>query len=1354
MSERYPLINEVIDVDNVPEFDNFYLDMNGIIHNCSHGNTGGQKQASEEHMWLDVFKYVSGLVYRINPKKLVYLAVDGVAPRAKMNQQRSRRFRAAHDARESREKNEKMNGESKKDEKPAFDSNCITPGTAFMERLVHHLEFFVQKKLAEDPLWRDLQVVISGPDVPGEGEHKIMDYIRSVKSQPGYNPNTQHCLYGLDADLIMLSLASHEPYFALLREEIDFSFSRTKSKESRSMIKPDKFQLLHVGLLREYLRIDFFGDQYLDDVRAGNANIVGPESEPERVIDDFIFFCFLVGNDFLPHLPFSEIGEGGLNKLFGCYKQMVTGTSPRPFLVHSDGRVNFHVLFQFLQNYVVLEREMVAEMIENDNWKIGKTRICNAAIGDPMAAIELYTNPESLASSDEEWKQQQTNIAKKDIRRFGKPQNVDEAIDNYNQIKLGIVNDDEKAKHVYSYLEGLQWVFYYYFKGPQSWDWYFPYHYSPFASEVVEVLATRYNEGKNLEINFTNGKPFLPFQQLMAVLPPASGRNFLPATLYNLMVAPQSPIRTFYPEEFQIDIDGVKVPWGGVTIIPFVDEVKLIRAIDEAIATHGIPPEDARRNREGVAKIFGRNLEHGDKNILKISEIKSSLPTLLKDIDKCKLVMAPFVHEAIPDNVDIFPHWVIQGYSHMVHKDFPSLFKFMDRFDVSYYVGSGIRVFNSISKKESLMIQLTVRHDQFLSLEEIKSGKLISFNFPFYSKKLNLLSVAVPEKKIRIVKGKETIDTDWNLSRQEYDVDYLCGKLEESGLKIEVMPENGIDDVKIFYSQPVIELYDKATANGDTVKCLAAIAMLRSTTPVVSRTVSNVVSLRESHVEESPPPSEPLVNLSLNIRNEMVFGHKFERDDAGRYFFPSLPSIAVTDAIRTGIEEILKLSSSVKYNQWMTIWDVSQQLGHRVSPDFVWCMFGEVWIRFGKFQEEIGMNLWSYSSHGEPHCVPGYSKFIGQSRRWKKWDNPDTREWVFSSLAVKALSDYMRDQPELISEVRETVPNSSESQMNGGITIQGRRLFSRFSTPRGVGQIAGGGRDDWVSEYHLGKIVSYVNSKQFKTLNICNYQYDHVLSGFVGMIEKFIDRMNVEGNRISHHFEEEKNLYPFTLESLRSTSKFSAPENIQLGQRGIYVKQRGVVEVGSWGTVIGIYGVGRDQRIDVLLDEQSLNASSLNGTCPELRGIRIIATDWRTFPNQFRRPVAKDAEVSKMKNKILAELIVENDRERAAMADPKHAILSMLGVKVSSAPVSVEPPKTGTKISVNQLFQSGAPPPILGSSPSSSSAPAARRLQPPTVIMHRDVVAQLNSSKPPTPPPATEKQPEIPEFLLSKLRKQ
>jgi 5'-3' exoribonuclease 2 len=341
------------------ETDNLYIDMNGIIHPCSHPEVGPQP-TTEAEMYENVCKYVDRLVRTVRPRKLLYLAIDGVAPRAKMNQQRSRRFRSAQEARDHAELEEHIRqelvkaGQGVPPSKKPWDSNVITPGTPFMLNLATHVRFYIRKRISTDKAWKNIVVIFSDASLPGEGEHKIMEHVRLQRSQPGYNPNTVHVLHGLDADLIMLALATHEMHFYILREVVTFGRKSLEQMEQRqlesgfqdaqrhldeeagpqAMSLPENqqkpLQRVSIPILREYLANEF-------------ASCLAPGALPfapslERLIDDVVFLCFFVGNDFLPHLPSLDIRDGALDFLFNVYKRVLPTFGD--FITSHGGQVN------------------------------------------------------------------------------------------------------------------------------------------------------------------------------------------------------------------------------------------------------------------------------------------------------------------------------------------------------------------------------------------------------------------------------------------------------------------------------------------------------------------------------------------------------------------------------------------------------------------------------------------------------------------------------------------------------------------------------------------------------------------------------------------------------------------------------------------------------------------------------------------------------------------------------------------------------------------------------------------------------------------------------------------------------
>ena len=116
-------------------------------------------------------------------------------------------------------------------------------------------------------------------------------------------------------------------------------------------------------------------------------------------------------------------------------------------------------------------------------------------------------------------------------------------------------------------MRAIQWNLHYYYNGCVSWSWFYPHHYSPWITDIKDFAS--------MDLAFDKGTPFLPFEQLMAVLPLAS-KKCIPEPLQWLMMAKESPIIDFYPLEFEQDLNGKQQEWEAVVCIPFIDQVRLL----------------------------------------------------------------------------------------------------------------------------------------------------------------------------------------------------------------------------------------------------------------------------------------------------------------------------------------------------------------------------------------------------------------------------------------------------------------------------------------------------------------------------------------------------------------------------------------------------------------------------------------------------------------------------------------------------------------------------------------------------------------------------------------------------------
>jgi 5'-3' exonuclease len=534
--ETFADMKEEIIMEEGVVIDNFMIDMNGLFHNSTqkiyeYGNCKprarflGSRRPSQRTSGLqkqmkvfeDVCMTIDKVFNIVKPRKKLILCVDGPAPLSKQNQQRQRRFMSAL--------------EKETDTNRTFDSNCLTPGTKFMDYLTKYIDWYIRKKMSDDNSdWSKIEVIFSNEKAPGEGEHKLINFIRKYG-----NKEESYCIHGMDADLIMLSLGTHIPKFWILREE--------------PMSSSFEFYVIDIGNVR----------RGMGEIMCWNDSKSEKKYDVESAINDFIFMCFTVGNDFLPHIPGIEIIEGGIDFMLDVYKNTC--------------EIYGHITRNTSKGIRFRRKSLKAFLGTVSQYEKG-------VLQDKLSHKDVFF-PDHLLETNSKIVEGKYDL------------NISQYREDYYKTNLPDAKDMEKLCH--DYLEGMQWVMTYYTQGVPNWKWRFPYHYAPFAHTIAENVSTF--SFKDYPVT----TPTVPFIQLLSVLPPKSA-GLLPAPLDDLLISEKSPMADYCPEEFPVDLSGKRQTWEGTVILPMVDYANVEKWYFDRIKN--VDERDRKRNILGKSFIY------------------------------------------------------------------------------------------------------------------------------------------------------------------------------------------------------------------------------------------------------------------------------------------------------------------------------------------------------------------------------------------------------------------------------------------------------------------------------------------------------------------------------------------------------------------------------------------------------------------------------------------------------------------------------------------------------------------------------------------------------------------------------
>lgn len=585
-----------------------FIDVNGLLHgvagqyfayNDNRDETDRKKHIAylksiskeerEEEFFSAIFEEIFKYLNDVKPKEYLILAVDGVAPMAKITQQRKRRFIPKDSKDTSHNIDTEYDDEDSMDLMTGlFNTNAITPGTDFMAKLDYYMLHFLELNTKRSDYIMPEKIVYSSHYVSGEGEHKIFELVREkqvvIKDRDAVN-----IIVGADADLIMLTMLCDEallPNILVWRREPNLRRDPKNGKpqkvdEDGNPIRFDKKYdiIFNYGEIKhDFFNIGALRNAIYEELSIGIQDIVSET----QVIRDFVLMLYLIGNDFVPpiiSLTGWENTEGTINLMFDSYISMMEDIPPNSdaqdiLLIKEDNSINWNRFSTFLKILANKEQALLIYMYKNlDKKSKNKNR------KDPVSRLNILD--QSVVKFDDN---NEIDINFDKFRNLYYEKALSPATDKCKkfmmkyQIEGYPYTKSAVQKMIYEYLKGLQWIFQYYSLGTKAVTsrYVYSYFHAPLLSELASTIDyLMMNESlPTLELvkrQITD--PYItPIHQLMAVMPRKSF-NLIPEPYRSLMAKRFADIT---PYKFDVIREGTSSDHIKYPVIPFVDPERLI----------------------------------------------------------------------------------------------------------------------------------------------------------------------------------------------------------------------------------------------------------------------------------------------------------------------------------------------------------------------------------------------------------------------------------------------------------------------------------------------------------------------------------------------------------------------------------------------------------------------------------------------------------------------------------------------------------------------------------------------------------------------------------------------------------